>query len=170
MANETQSLRMLDAYNAKYVVVFTTVGVTSQSSGTYVGTSVGYGDEGKWMWMARISGQAQQRFIHDGWLPNEESSWNNESKFGAFTNNTWVWNDFGMNSTIYKMLSWAKQRWCNTFGITPDETGVQPTYFKEAYFAGVNLNPNDAGKYGGIIPIVAIYEIDWTKYRQDFGY
>jgi dolichyl-diphosphooligosaccharide--protein glycosyltransferase len=170
MANEMQSLRMLDSYNAKYVVVFTTVGVRSTTSGTYVGASVGYGDEGKWTWMARISGQAQQRFIDDGWLPDEESSWADESKFGAFTNNTWVWNDFGTNSTIYKMMSWAKQRWCDTFGITPDETGVQPTYFKEAYFAGVNLDPNDAGKYGGIVPLVCIYEIDWPKYRHDMGY
>jgi dolichyl-diphosphooligosaccharide--protein glycosyltransferase len=170
MANETQSLRMLDTYNAKYVVVFTTVGVTSDTSGTSVGISVGYGDEGKWMWMARISGEAQQRFIDDGWLPNEESSWTNESKFGAYTNNTWVWNDFGMNSTIYKMMSWAKQRWCDTFGITPDATGVQPTYFKEAYFAGVNLSPNDAGKYNYIVPLVCIYEIDWPTYRHDLGY
>jgi dolichyl-diphosphooligosaccharide--protein glycosyltransferase len=170
MANETQSLAMLETYNAKYLLVFETVGVRQDSSGNAYGTSVGYGDEGKWMWMARISGEAQQRFIDDGWLPDEQSSWTNESKFGQFVNSTWVWNNFGMNSTIYETLSWAKQRWCNVNGITPDATGVQPKYLKEAYFAGVNLSPNAASKYGYIVPLVCIYEIDWATYHHDVGH
>ncbi len=170
MANETQSLAMLETYNAKYLLVFETVGVRQDSSGYAYGTSVGYGDEGKWMWMARISGQAQQRFIDDGWLPDEQSSWTNESKFGSFVNSTWVWNDFGKNSTIYETLSWAKQRWCDVNGLTPDESGVQPKYLKEAYFAGVNLSPNDASKYGYIVPLICIYEIDWATYHHDVGH
>jgi hypothetical protein len=75
-----------------------------------------------------------------------------------------------MNSTIYETLSWAKQRWCNVNGITPDATGVQPKYLKEAYFAGVNLSPNDASKYGYIVPLVCIYEIDWATYHSDVGH
>jgi hypothetical protein len=43
---------------------------------------------------------------------------------------------------------------------------VQPIYFKEAYFSGENTNPF---AYGGIVPIVALYEIDWAKYNSDFG-
>jgi hypothetical protein len=47
---------------------------------------------------------------------------------------------------------------------------VQPEYFKEAYFAGENLNPIDASsKYGGLIPLVALYEIDWQKYYNATG-
>jgi hypothetical protein len=46
--------------------------------------------------------------------------------------------------------------------ITPDQTGTAPTYFKEAYFAGINVSP---GQYGGLVPIVAIYEIDWDTYN-----
>jgi dolichyl-diphosphooligosaccharide--protein glycosyltransferase len=174
MATETQAMRMLETYNAKYLLVFVTVGLSQPTTGTYVGSLVGYGDEGKWTWMARISGQAQQRFINDGWLPDEESSWVNESTFGAYntTNNAWIWNDVGMNTTIYKLMSWAKQRWCDTNGITPDATGVQPTYFKEVYFAGVNLSPDTAAsEYGAaIVPLVCLYKIDWDKYRQDTGY
>jgi dolichyl-diphosphooligosaccharide--protein glycosyltransferase len=171
MANETQSLKMLDAYHAKYVLVFITVGLRQSSSGSSYGTYVGYGDEGKWSWMARISGEAHQRFIDQGYLPDEQSSWTDESKFGSYnsTLNTFVWNDVGTNTTIYKLMSWAKQRWCDTNSVTPDESGVQPTYFKEAYFAGETLSPNDAGKYGYIIPIVAIYEIDWAKYHSSQG-
>jgi dolichyl-diphosphooligosaccharide--protein glycosyltransferase len=173
IANETQSLKMLDQYHAKYVLVFVTVGaVTSSSTGQTYGTFAGYGDEGKWTWMARISGSAsaQLRFTTGGFLP-EQSSWTNETTFGAYnsTTNRWVWNDVGTNTTIYKMMSWAKQRWCDDSSITPDGPGVEPTYFKEAYFAGVNLAPSDAGKYGGIVPLVCIYEIDWAKYHQYLG-
>jgi dolichyl-diphosphooligosaccharide--protein glycosyltransferase len=169
MANETQSLKMLQCYNASYILVFTTLSISSSSTQQYyIAGPAGYGDEGKWMWMARISGQARDRFIQEGFI-DENSSWTDERIFGSADNTTgqWVWNDVGTNSTIYKLMSWAKQRWCDVSGggyIVPDEPGVQPEYFKEAYFAGLDLNPYDAAtKYGGI-PLVALYEIDWQKY------
>jgi asparagine N-glycosylation enzyme membrane subunit Stt3 len=166
MANETQSLKMLAKYDAKYILVFTTLGiVTSSTQQYYVASPAGYGDEGKWMWMARISGQARDRFIQEGFI-DENSSWTNEATFGSVdsTTGTWVWNDVGKSSTIYKLMSWAKQRWCDVSGmgyVVPDEAGVQPEYFKEAYFAGLDASPST---YGGLIPLVALYEIDWQKY------
>jgi dolichyl-diphosphooligosaccharide--protein glycosyltransferase len=166
MANETQSLKMLSLYDAKYILVFTTLGIgTSSNQQYYVASPAGYGDEGKWMWMARISGQAQERFIQEGFI-DRNSSWIDEATFGSSDNQTgrWVWDDVGKNSTIYKLMSWAKQRWCDVSGlgyIYPDEAGVQPEYFKEAYFAGLDASPS---KYGGLIPLVALYEIDWQKY------
>jgi dolichyl-diphosphooligosaccharide--protein glycosyltransferase len=169
MANETQSLKMLALYKASYILVFTTLRLDVSSDQTYyIASGAGYGDEGKWVWMARISGNARDRFTRTGFI-DENSSWTNEDAFGAADNQTgrWVWNDVGKNSTIYKLLSWAKQRWTDVSGmgyVVPDEQGVQPEYFTEAYFAGLDLNPIDAAqKYGGI-PIVALYEIDWQAY------
>jgi len=178
MANETQSIRMLKTYNVEYVLVFITLGLSSSSStGAITASWVGYGDEGKWTWMAEISGQAKTRYIDEG-LIDEASSWTNESYFGNYTSNAWVWSDtpqlsgstvIGKNSTVYKLMSWGKQRYCNEYGITPDVAGVQPTYFDEAFFAGLNVNPNDAGsKYGGIVPLVCLYKIDWQKFYNDF--
>ena len=43
-------------------------------------------------------------------------------------------------------------------------TTTQPTYFKEAFFAGLNISPT---QYGGLVPIVAIYRIDWATYDAD---
>jgi len=174
MANETQSVKMLSSYKAKYILVFTT------AEANY-GNWIGYGDEGKWTWMAKISGKAKQRFIDEG-LIDEQSSWENETSFGSYntTSSKWVWSDTpisgstvtGMNSTIYKLMSYAKHRWIESGGqgisVDPD-TWIQPTYFKEAFFSGLNLARTDAGsKYGGIVPLVCIYEIDWTKYYDDF--
>jgi dolichyl-diphosphooligosaccharide--protein glycosyltransferase len=175
MAPEEQSLVMLELYNAKYILVFTTLGIGQSSDGnSFVVQPAGYGDEGKWIWMARISGQDRDRFIQDDFI-SADLAWTNETDFGNVTGSgAWQWNDLGKNSTIYKLMSYAKQRWYEVSGqpnqISIDETGVQPEYFKETYFAGENLSPVEASsKYGGLIPIVALYEIDWEKYHDAIG-
>ena len=173
MANETYSPKMLRVYNAKYVLVFTTIYTD--------GSWAGYGDEGKWTWMARISGNTNwDNLVQKGFI-DEQSEWTNETKFGNFnsTTNKWVWNNAGTNTTIYKLMSYAKHEWITLH----PESGAQdsdyvgdPLYFKEAYFAGVDLGPQDSiNRYGavgstssgtavGIIPLVCLYEIDWAKY------
>jgi dolichyl-diphosphooligosaccharide---protein glycosyltransferase len=170
MANETQSLKMLRQYDAIYILVFITIQV-GQSNNQYTADFGSYGDEAKWSWMARISGGARQRFISTGFM-DEQSAWTDETKFGNLNSQTrrWDWNDAGTNSTVYKLMSYAKDRWGDVSG-TPNSVytnmgGVQPIYFKEAYFSGEDTNPF---AYGGIVPIVALYEIDWAKYNSDFG-
>jgi hypothetical protein len=64
-------------------------------------------------------------------------------------------------------MSWGKHRWCETNGVTEisQETPVEPQYFKEVFFAGLHLSVNDArSNYGGLVPLVCLYEIDWQKY------
>jgi dolichyl-diphosphooligosaccharide--protein glycosyltransferase len=176
MAPENQSLRMLEAYNAKYILVFTTLNIVQSSDQqSYIVTFSRFGDEAKWSWMARISGQARQRLIDSGYISADEA-WTDETSFGAPNNQTgaWDWNAKGKDTTIYKLMSYAKQRWGevsgNPNGIPVDEQGVQPTYFKEAYFAGETLSPLEAStKYSGLIPIVALYEIDWDAYYSATG-
>ncbi len=171
MSNETQALKMLELYDAKYVLVFTTFDVN--------GNWIGYGDEGKWMWMARISGKAKDRFIADGFI-DDASAWTDESIFGNYNSTTgrWDWNATGMKSNIYKLMAWGKHRWCegktsdpeqqqwSKYNVTAED--IQPEYFKEAYFAGVDLSVDYArSKYGGIVPLVCLYEIDWQKYHRE---
>jgi dolichyl-diphosphooligosaccharide--protein glycosyltransferase len=171
MAPENLSMVMLEKYNAKYILVFTTLGLASSGS-YYVAQSAGYGDEGKWSWMARISGQARDRFIQDGYI-SEEEAWTDETDFGAYNENGgWEWNDAGTNSTVYKLLNAAKQAWVNNAGsgVIADEEAVELTYFKEAYFAGAELTLGEASaKYSGLIPVVALYEIDWDAYYDAIG-
>jgi len=166
MANETQALKMLKLYDAKYILVFTTFYPD--------GDWIGYGDEGKWMWMARISGQAHDRFVENGFV-DEQFAWTDESLFGEYnsTLNKWVWNEeWGMRSTIYKLMSYGKHRWLENWGRggqDPDPY-VTPEYFREAYFAGLDLDPNSERirNYGNIIPFICLYEIDWQKYYSDY--
>ena len=170
MANETNSLKMLEKYNAKYILVFITVEIGQGQQG-YVAQLGRFGDEGKWSWMAKISGQAKDRLVNASFI-DEQSAWTDETKFGAPNNqtNVWEWNTQGQNSVIYKLMNWAKQRWTEVGGaldpqtpVSPDAPAVQPTYFKEKYFSGVTT---PTLQYGGIIPIVALYEIDWDAYHN----
>jgi dolichyl-diphosphooligosaccharide--protein glycosyltransferase len=164
MANETYSLKMLKEYDTQYILVF----VTFDRSGNWIDWAGG--DNGKWTWMAKISGGAQQRFINNNFI-DEASSWQNETTFGNFTGSTWTWNDVGMNATVYKLMSYAKNRWCQVNGVTdPDQVNVTvPIYFKEEFFSGETLSPSDAqSSYGGLVPVVALYKIDWQKYYNDY--
>jgi dolichyl-diphosphooligosaccharide--protein glycosyltransferase len=189
MAPENQSLKMLAQYNAKYILVFTTLGIRQSSDQqSYVVTFSRFGDEVKWSWMARISGQARERLIQEGYM-TEQTAWSDETSFGNYTLGTdWIdlnqngtpdqgetiTNTQGQSSTIYKLMSWAKQRWADvggaSAGVQPDMPGVQPEYFTEIYFSGENLSLIDiSSKYSGLIPIVALYEIDWQAYYSATG-
>jgi asparagine N-glycosylation enzyme membrane subunit Stt3 len=172
MAPEDKALQMLKLYDAEYILVFITlqIGQSTTDQSSYVVQFSRFGDEAKWSWMARISGEARQRYINEGFM-DANLQWTDENAFGAASNQTgtWEWNTMGKNSTVYKLMSYAKQRWADESGepagVLADEPGVQPSYFKEAYFSGEELNPVDAStKYSGLIPIVALYEIDWEKY------
>lgn len=176
MANENQSMRMLSDYDrehTKYIAVFTVLYVGQTSSGTYVATPAGYGDEGKWMWMARISGQAKTRLVDNGYISAAEA-WTDETAFGQYDSQTsrWVWNDRGLNSTVFELMNYAEVQYAERisaqgqFVVSPDQTTTLPKYFKEAYFAGLNASPT---QYSGLVPIVAIYSIDWDAYDAAMG-
>ncbi|HLN89964.1 MAG TPA: STT3 domain-containing protein [Candidatus Binatia bacterium] len=179
MGNENQSMNMLNSYGqnrVKYIAVFEVLGVQQSSSGSgYVVSPAGYGDEGKWVWMARISGQNKQGLINAGYM-DPATAWVDEKTFGSSdpTTGKWNWNDQGLNCTVEELLNFAEVQYANTITaatnnqitVTPDMTTTKPTYFKEAYFAGLNTNPL---QYGGLVPIIAIYSIDWATYDAQHG-
>jgi len=171
MANETQALKMLRLYNAEYILVF----VTIDYNGNWLNAG---GDEGKWMWMASISGKARERLINGGFILEEEMWTENlnevRSMFGNYTLGT-SWTDIngdgqigsdeliavskGQNSTIYKLMNYAVERWKQE-----NRGGALPTtellYFSEAYIAGLD---NDGTKYGGVVPLVCLYKIEYPS-------
>jgi dolichyl-diphosphooligosaccharide--protein glycosyltransferase len=172
MGDENQSMKMLSDYGqdrVKFIAVFTVLGISQSSTGTssYTAYPRGYGDEGKFYWMSKISGQAQQRLLDEGYMTSS-STWTDETAFGntSSTTNLFEWNTQGKATTIYKLLSYVETQYCTRMtesgiSITPHEEGGTPTYFTEAYFSGINVSPTQYG----IVPIVAIYEIDWDAYN-----
>ncbi len=186
MANENDSMRMLYSYgpeHVKYIAVFTVLQAAQQSDGSWVVGPSGYGDEGKWTWMARISGQAKDRFMSQTDplfrqnFMNSATAWTDESAFGSIVTNqqtgqqSWQWNNKGLNSTVFELMNHAEVRYAeeqtnNGVNVSPDQITTAPTYFQEAYFSGINVPPNT---YGGLIPVVAIYKIDWATYYNTLG-
>jgi len=174
MSNETQAIKMLKRYNAEYILVYITI--YYDSSRNSVGFANAGGDEGKWIWMAAISGKNRHRFIRQG-LISETEMWTSDlnkirEMFGNFTlgyhwhdtnhNNRAEDNELervnkGQNCTIYKLMNYALERWRQE-----QKGGEPPTtkllYFSEAYIAGLE---NDGTKYRGVVPLVCLYKINY---------
>jgi dolichyl-diphosphooligosaccharide--protein glycosyltransferase len=169
MANERLSLKMLDTYgqnNVNYVVVFESLLVWQDESGSYNSRPWGFGDEGKWAWMADISGSAKDRLIKEGFMdPN--NAWTNRTDFGVSYGNDWMWNEQGKDSVIYKLLADVEHVFTDkTNGVViPYSPAVELDYFKPIRVEGTeltSLNPS-----GTIVPLIGLYEIDWAAYNAD---
>jgi asparagine N-glycosylation enzyme membrane subunit Stt3 len=176
MANEIQSLKMLSHYDTSYVLVFPVLQLQISSAGSLDGVKfAGYGDEGKWFWMARISGEAISRLMTNEtfgtqWMTSQYS-WTNETSFGNTTTDstgaqTFQWNEMGLNSTIYKLMRDASSQWELRNGVSStDQVADAPSFFTAEFISGMEIDPTTAyQQYGGLIPLVALYKIDWAAY------
>jgi dolichyl-diphosphooligosaccharide--protein glycosyltransferase len=181
MGNETQSMMMLNHYEdynnpgrVNYILVFVVLAIeqSSSGSGSYVAAPAGYGDEGKFVWMARISGTYEQEYVHIGYM-SSSSKWKDETAFGNYSATTgqWAWNSQGENCTLDELMYDAAVQYCNAmssagYSITPTWTATMPTYFTIADIAGINTSPF---QYGGLVPLVAIYKINYGAYYNATG-
>jgi asparagine N-glycosylation enzyme membrane subunit Stt3 len=179
MGNENQTLALLSTYgqeHVKYIVVFEVVYVT-QSNGQYYAVPIGYGDEGKWVWMARISAGQRDRFINEG-LISAQDMWSDnatvraESYFGQTNPQTsrWEWNARGNNTTIEKILYDMQARYIvNATAmlgqqVYSDHAAPALEYLTPVYIGGANTRPD---QFQGLVPLIGIYEINWAKYNAD---
>ena len=141
MSNETEAIKMLENYDATHVLVFTTFYTDGRDGG--------FGDEGKWRWMARIAAERYPSI--------------NETDYGDFNEQTgtWEWNDLGASTVIYKLMTYGKK------DRLPDVAAVQQLpleslqHFEKAYFSQDRERPDSLVAYGGIIPLVCVYEVKY---------
>ena len=183
MANETQALQMLKLYNVSYVLVF----VTIDTQGRWV--DWGGGDNGKWIWMASISGKAHDRFIQKGfidasdmWTSDQNQvrqmfgnyslgvSWYDKNHDGQTQSDELIPVAKGLNSTIYKLMNYAVNSWRMKWNVQGSQTQpVKLKYFDEAYIAGLDLDPNSqrARNYGNLVPLVCLYKVNWQAFYHD---
>jgi dolichyl-diphosphooligosaccharide--protein glycosyltransferase len=175
MANETQAMRMLKLYNASYILVYTTI---RADTGEWINAG---GDEGKWIWMAAISGKARERFINNGFISANEmwnenldnirqlfgnhtlgTNWIDSNKNGQVDSGELEPNTKGQNATIYKLMRYAVESWKQKHG--KGGSTIELIYFTPEFIAGLD---NDGSKYGGIVPLVCLYKINWDKYYSE---
>ncbi len=142
MSNEAEAVEMLERYDATHILLFITL--------SEQGRDVGYGDEGKWRWMARIAGQSGRFDFED------------EMDFGKYnaTQQAWMWNQRGAQTTFYKLLTYAKSQ-------KVGRAAQQPEYFDMVYPWENGEVVQEINTYGQIIPLVAIYKVDYEAYHAD---
>ncbi len=152
MSNETEALRILqqqfDGPNGPptHILVFT--------SFTSLGGDQGYGDEGKWRWMARIANQTVAPGFYKEWGDREQYN-----TFGEVQENQWIWNELGKNTTIYKLMQVGKEQ------RVPSGSAPTLEHFKPAHFSPGNPiaaigTAGDQTVY--LHALVCLYEIDYT--------
>jgi dolichyl-diphosphooligosaccharide--protein glycosyltransferase len=174
MADEPMALKMLTTYgqdHVKYILVFTVLIVWQDESGYYYSEPWGYGDEGKWTWMAKISGGAKDRLISEGFM-NTNNAWEDEYDFGGYSQYTgrWEWNEQGKDSVIYKLLSDIEYQFADSRTgsvVMPYSTEeVTLDYLKPEYIAGTELSGLNPGSTT-VVPLIGLYEINWDAYNAD---
>jgi len=168
MSTEVQAVRILkEQFNGPhgppaYVLVFITFTSTGQDY------SVG-GDEGKWMWMAKIANSSDVvRNLHaDEWGEWKYQEWSDSTgqynTFGNATTSPFQWNDAGQNTTFYKLTAYAKSS-------VSGNSAPQLTYFKNPEFFGgsiATLGTTQSGTTVYLDALVCLYEVDYAKYDLD---
>jgi len=106
MSNETEAVRILrESFNGPngpptHILVFTTF--------NSLGGDQGYGDEGKWRWMARIANESVAEGFYHEWGDREQYNTFGNITTDASGNSQWAWNGLGQNTTIYKLMETGK--------------------------------------------------------------
>jgi len=174
MSNETQAVRILkEQFNGPhgpptYILVFTTFASTGQDY------PVG-GDEGKWMWMARIANSSRivRELYAQEWGIWEYKEWgpsmqNNTFGYSNSTTGTFQWNAVGQNTTIYKLMENAKSALLYS---TSGYTAPALTYFTNGHFFGGPVATlgtiQSTGETVYLDALVCLYEVDYEKYDLD---
>jgi len=106
------------------------------------GGDSGYGDEGKWRWMARIPG------LDDNSFGNSTLGKNGIDTTGDGRPDKFEDNPKGQNTTIYKLMTYAKHE------KVPSVPAPTLQHFEKAFFS-------TGGPYSGIYVLVAVYKINY---------
>ena len=152
MSNETEALRILqerfDGPNGPptHILVFT--------SFTSLGGDQGYGDEGKWRWMARIANETVAPGSYREWGDREQYN-----TFGEVQENQWIWNDLGKNTTIYRLMQFGKEQIAPS-GAAPILEHFEPAHFSPGIPIAAIGTAGDQTVY--LHALVCLYEINYT--------
>jgi dolichyl-diphosphooligosaccharide--protein glycosyltransferase len=163
MSNDTQAVRILeDQFKGpkgppKYVLLY----LTYWSTGQYGGYG---GDEGKWVWMARIANGST--FVKGLYTPQwpkwEYDEWGvGNTTFGWYTSSgSFQWNALGKTTLFYQLSEKAIN---DTLGLQ----SAMPAYFENPQYF-VNIVGSTTGSSGSTVYLyatVALFQVDYAAYN-----
>ncbi|MDH5267606.1 MAG: glycosyltransferase family 39 protein, partial [Candidatus Bathyarchaeota archaeon] len=140
LSNETEAIKILSNYDATYIVVFTTFDQN--------GNEVGWADEGKWRWMARIGGLDDDSFGNY----TLGADWVDINGDGSQSSDELVPNEKGNSTVIYKLMQYGKEVTLQGYST------ILLEHFEEAYFS---QTAGQVRQYGGAVPLVCVYKIKY---------
>jgi hypothetical protein len=148
MSDETQAVEMLKDYDVTHVLVFASFGIKDASSTTLY--DAGYGDEGKWRWMAKI-GELDDTLYGNYTLGKD---WVDINDNGSVDSNEIIDNVMGNSTVLYKLMHYASDT------LAYGSSSIQLEHFKKAYFSQSQETAKwfpDANGY--FIAVVCVYEV-----------
>jgi len=162
LSNETQAIEILKPYDVTHVLVFITFDTN--------GKDIGWGEESKWRWMARISypltGVNDTAYASGSSDLPLGTDWVDTNGDNQKTDDELLPNAKGRSTVIYKMMLLGKKEVKTSYGDTIDDTSI--TLFKK-YFSLVYTSFTDPSRpakevtrhYGGAYGIVCIFEVKY---------
>jgi len=165
MSNETQAVQILSQFRdasghrPDYILVFATFQDNSQNHWP----EAGYGDEGKWRWMAKIAGNFTFAKGNDALFGNYSLGKDSYTPSGS-TTPAYTDNSVGKNTVIWKLMYYAHDRVLEASDNATITSGQSYSRIPnwQGYFVPVAFFPASRPSYNiGIDPIVAIYKINY---------
>ena len=147
ISDESQAIEFMKAYDITHVVVFTSFGTDGQSSTL---SDAGYGDEGKWRWMAKI-GELNDELYGNYTLGVD---WTDTNENGSPDNDELIANIMGNSSVLYKLMHYASN------SLVYGSTDIKLEHFKLVYCSQKSENIKwfqDSNGYSSAI--VCVYEV-----------
>ena len=156
MSPEEEAIKILKRFNVTHVIVYVTFVMDTQT-GRPIPSGSG-GDEGKWIWMAKIPGLDPKDFgnyttqwgltiLGFDWIDvNGNKRLDGEDYIDA--------NEKGQNTTLYKLMWYAMET------VAQGESTIELKYFEKAYFSQEygSLHPAPGTGY---IPLVCVYKVNY---------
>ncbi len=149
LSNETEAIKILKGYGVTYIVVYSTFNQD--------GSDAIYADEGKWRWMARIGGLDDTKY---GNL-TLGVDWADTNEDGSQDSDELIANELGMNTTIYKLLHYARE----VVGLGSSEIVLE--HFEgppHGYFSQTSETIGNAwisSGQGAFVPMVCVYKVNY---------
>ena len=153
MTNETRAMEIIEDFNSRGdknitdVLTFVTVATTDGTT-TY---DAGYGDEGKWRWMAKIPGLNDTLLgnytLGEDWIGDTNSN-------GQADADELIPNARGNQTLLYKMMHYAIDT------VTTGSSDIILEHFAPAYFSQEPGNPQWIQRDSDyFVPIVCVYSV-----------
>ncbi len=147
MSNETEALKFIKEYDVTHVVVFSSFGTDGQSNTLY---DAGYGDEGKWRWMAKIGGLDDNKYgnytLGSDWIDTNDN--------GSPDTEEMIVNELGNSTVLYKMMHYTSDT------LTTGSSAIELEHFKKAYFSQTKDTIKWFGDANGyFVAVVSVYEV-----------